>query len=59
MCGLESQIGLRGSLVEPIYFSFPSRYQLAYVNEMQHFLDVIQGEDCPLSIGFQPFLIRV
>jgi myo-inositol 2-dehydrogenase/D-chiro-inositol 1-dehydrogenase len=45
MCGMESQIGLRGSLVEPIYFSFPSRYQLAYVNEMQHFLDVIQGDD--------------
>jgi len=45
MCGMESQIGLRGSLVEPIYFSFPSRYQLAYINEMQHFLDVIQGDD--------------
>jgi len=59
MCGMESQIGLRGSLVEPIYFSFPSRYQLAYVNEMQHFLDVIQGDDWPFSNGSQPFLIQV
>jgi predicted dehydrogenase len=44
MCGMESQIGLRGRLAEPIYFSFSSRYQLAYINEMEHFLDVIQGE---------------
>jgi len=55
---MESQIGLRGGLVEPIYFSFPSRYQLAYVKEMQHFLNVIQGDDWPLSYGSQPFLIQ-
>jgi myo-inositol 2-dehydrogenase/D-chiro-inositol 1-dehydrogenase len=45
VCGVESQVGLRGRLEEPIYFSFPSRYHLAYINEMEHFLEVIQGED--------------
>jgi myo-inositol 2-dehydrogenase/D-chiro-inositol 1-dehydrogenase len=44
VCGVESHIGLRGRLEQPIYFSFPSRYHLAYINEMEHFLDVIQGE---------------
>ncbi|XP_069699335.1 inositol 2-dehydrogenase-like [Periplaneta americana] len=51
MCGLESQIGLRGGLTEPIYFSFPSRYYLAYVNEMEHFLDVIEGKDTLKVLG--------
>jgi hypothetical protein len=44
MCGMESHIGLRGRLAEPMYYSFSSRYQLAYVNEMEHFLNVIQGK---------------
>jgi hypothetical protein len=45
MCGMESHIGLRGRLAEPIFYSFSSRYQIAYVNEMEHFLDVIHGKD--------------
>jgi predicted dehydrogenase len=58
MCGMESHIGLRGRLAEPIYFSFSSRYQLAYVNEMEHFLDVIQGKDDHFTCSFLPFLIH-
>jgi hypothetical protein len=59
MCGMESHIGLRGRLAEPIFFSFPSRYQLAYVKEMEHFLDVIQGKDGPLrsSLFFMTFAV--
>jgi hypothetical protein len=55
---MESHIGLRGRLAEPIYFSFSSRYQLAYVNEMEHFLDVIHGKDCLYTSSFLPFLIH-
>ena len=43
MCGMVSEKGLRGALQEPIYFSFPSRYLLAYKHEMEHFLRVIDG----------------
>jgi hypothetical protein len=50
MCGMESYKGLRGRLAEPIFFSFSSRYQLAYINEMEHFLDVIHGKEGPVSL---------
>ncbi|PNF29151.1 putative oxidoreductase YrbE [Cryptotermes secundus] len=57
MCGMESHIGLRGRLAEPIYFSFSSRYQLAYVNEMEHFLDVIQGKDMLKVLGHETLAV--
>ncbi|KAJ9594222.1 hypothetical protein L9F63_014382, partial [Diploptera punctata] len=45
MCGMTSEKGLRGALHEPIYFSFPSRYMLAYEYEMEHFLRVLDGKE--------------
>ncbi|XP_021930210.1 uncharacterized protein LOC110834895 [Zootermopsis nevadensis] len=57
MCGVESQIGLRGSQDQPIYFSFPSRYHRAYVNEMEHFLDVIQGKDKLKVLGHETLAV--
>lgn len=30
----------------PYYYSFPSRYNVAYANELEHFIDVVQGNAC-------------
>ncbi|VVC87217.1 unnamed protein product [Leptidea sinapis] len=38
----EYLIGQEGVKFNPIYYSFPSRYKLAYQRELEHFLDVIQ-----------------
>ncbi|KAI8440169.1 hypothetical protein MSG28_001560 [Choristoneura fumiferana] len=38
----EIVIGHEGVKQTPIYYSFPSRYQLAYKLELEHFLDVVQ-----------------
>lgn len=35
---VDSQVGLNGIKTAPIWYSFPSRYRLAYQNEMEHFL---------------------
>ncbi|CAH2268157.1 jg8164 [Pararge aegeria aegeria] len=39
---LESYIGQDGIKLNPIYYSFPSRYKIAYRRELEHFLDVVQ-----------------
>lgn len=42
---------VKGTTAVPIYFSFPSRYQEAYLLEMEHFLNVVQGiEKCEISV---------
>lgn len=28
----------------PIYYGFPSRYEAAYAQEIEHFLDVLEGK---------------
>nr|AAV91366.1 hypothetical protein 13 [Lonomia obliqua] len=38
----ETVIGHEGVKLTPIFYSFPSRYRLAYAREMEHFLDVVQ-----------------
>ncbi|XP_041973397.1 uncharacterized oxidoreductase YrbE-like [Aricia agestis] len=38
----ETVIGQEGIKLNPIYYSFPSRYKIAYQNELEHFLDVVQ-----------------
>ncbi|XP_038213457.1 uncharacterized oxidoreductase YrbE-like [Zerene cesonia] len=35
-------IGQEGYKTNPIYYSFPSRFKVAYERELEHFLDVIQ-----------------
>lgn len=39
----EVQLGYSGSSFAPIWFSFASRYKVAYYLEMEHFLDVVRG----------------
>lgn len=38
----EIVLGHEGVKQTPIYYSFPSRYKLAYQRELEHFLDVVQ-----------------
>lgn len=38
----EIVLGHDGIKQTPIYYSFPSRYRLAYKHELEHFLDVVQ-----------------
>lgn len=42
--GLETTYGLERKTC-PMYYSFASRYQNAYVNEMEHFLNVLEGKE--------------
>ncbi|PSN42099.1 hypothetical protein C0J52_02958 [Blattella germanica] len=45
MSGVVSQTqGLEGPINTPNYYTFSSRYQMAYANEVEHFLDVLQGK---------------
>ncbi|XP_045763722.1 uncharacterized oxidoreductase YrbE-like [Maniola jurtina] len=39
---IESYIGQDGIKLNPIYYSFPSRFKIAYQRELEHFLDVVQ-----------------
>ncbi|XP_067006624.2 uncharacterized oxidoreductase YrbE [Anabrus simplex] len=45
MCGFDSYLGLGGHRKSPIYYSFPSRYKIAYGLEMEHFLQVVEGKE--------------
>lgn len=38
----EVVVGQTGIQQTPIFYSFPSRYKLAYFYEMEHFLDIVQ-----------------
>lgn len=38
----EVYIGQTGVTLNPIYYSFPSRFNVAYRSEIEHFLDVVQ-----------------
>ncbi|GBP51034.1 Uncharacterized oxidoreductase YrbE [Eumeta japonica] len=38
----ETLVGHEGLKQTPIYYSFPSRYRLAYIRELEHFLDIVQ-----------------
>ncbi|XP_072942263.1 uncharacterized oxidoreductase YrbE-like [Epargyreus clarus] len=38
----EVVLGHEGIKLNPIYYSFPSRYKVAYQRELEHFLDVVQ-----------------
>lgn len=40
--------GTEGLNTPPIWHSFPSRYADAYKNEMEHFLDIVQGKAEPI-----------
>ncbi|CAH2063355.1 unnamed protein product, partial [Iphiclides podalirius] len=46
---LESYLGYEGVKVNPIFYSFPSRFKAAYKNELEHFLDVVQYGD-PMEV---------
>ncbi|GIY11876.1 inositol 2-dehydrogenase, partial [Caerostris extrusa] len=54
-CGEQRPTGVqahnvKGKTAVPIFFSFASRYQESYANEMEHFLSVVQGtEDCDVT----------
>eukprot|EP00794_Sanderia_malayensis_P015318 gene15318-16895_t len=39
----------RGVCDDVIMYSFPQRYATAYENELNHFLDVIEGSDCIIT----------
>lgn len=41
---LETYNGIENINRPPIYFSFASRFQNGYINEMEHFLDVLEGK---------------
>ncbi|XP_042902325.1 myo-inositol 2-dehydrogenase isoform X2 [Parasteatoda tepidariorum] len=48
--GVRSHTG-KGTTAVPIFFSFASRYQEAYAQEMEHFLNVAQGtEPCEIEL---------
>ncbi|CAH0717227.1 unnamed protein product, partial [Brenthis ino] len=38
----ETLLGHSGVQLNPIYYSFPSRFKVAYQRELEHFLDVVQ-----------------
>ena len=44
-----------GSQQAPIYHSFPSRYQQAYINELDYFCDIVQGK---ISVIYNQKLIE-
>lgn len=54
----EIVIGHEGIKQTPIYYSFPSRYQLAYKLELEHFLDVVQRKifDFVYKFCYLPYL---
>ena len=39
---IETFIEHNGVKLNPIYYSFPSRFKVAYQRELEHFLDVVQ-----------------
>ncbi|XP_044742934.1 uncharacterized oxidoreductase YrbE-like [Chrysoperla carnea] len=41
---IDSQIGLTGIKTAPIWYSYPSRYHVAYQAEMEHFFDLVEGK---------------
>lgn len=41
--GVETASGLDRK-TSPMYYSFATRYQAAYISEMEHFLDVVEGK---------------
>jgi len=41
---VETMYGFNGPTTAPIYYSFASRFKLAYVQEMDHFLDIVVGK---------------
>lgn len=41
---VETMYGYRGPNTPPIYYSFASRFKLAYEYEMDHFLDIVLGK---------------
>lgn len=41
---VETMYGFNGPATAPIYYSFASRFKLAYVREMDHFLDIVLGK---------------
>lgn len=46
----------KGTTAIPIYFSFASRYQESYSEEMEHFLNVVQGK---LSLLKSPLMNHI
>jgi hypothetical protein len=58
MPGIESHIELQGGNTMPIYYSFPSRYKMAYLNEVEHFVDILQGIcNHLLLVGLEIFML--
>lgn len=49
---LETYNGTENISRPPIYFSFASRFQNGYINEMEHFLDVLEGWEVRKCIGY-------
>lgn len=58
MPGIESHIGLQGCNTMPIYYSYPSRYKMAYLNEMEHFLNILQGKTKPAILGHETLAVN-
>lgn len=46
---VETMYGFNGPNTAPIWYSFPSRFFLAYQHEMNHFFDVVLGK-CESSV---------
>lgn len=42
-----AQLGQNGLVTPPIWYSFPSRFRLAYRRELDHFIDVALGKVQP------------
>ncbi|XP_069696500.1 inositol 2-dehydrogenase-like isoform X1 [Periplaneta americana] len=58
MPGVTSQTsGLQGSVTVPNFYSFPARYNTAYANEMEHFLDVLQGKAKMATTGSEAMAV--
>ncbi|CAH2091901.1 unnamed protein product [Euphydryas editha] len=53
----ELYIGQSGVTLNPIYYSFPSRYNVAYRREIEHFLDVVQYGVTPDVTSWQTLAV--
>lgn len=53
----EMYIGQTGVTLNPIYYSFPSRFNVAYRSEIEHFLDVVQYGVTPDVTSWQTLAV--
>ncbi|XP_008557743.1 myo-inositol 2-dehydrogenase [Microplitis demolitor] len=46
---VETMYNYNGPNTAPIWYSFPSRFRLAYIRELDHFIDIVLGK-CEMSV---------